>query len=311
MPIGGIPQWVVIRGANCANPVVLVVHDGPGNPSTPVAQALYGSWEKDFTLVQWDQRGASKTFERTPDAENQTLTIEQLATDGVEVAAFATGRLGKRQVILSGGSWGSALAVHVLKRKPGLFAAYLGASQMVDYRQNKSATCARVLELARAANDKEAIAALRALGAPPWETPRAFGEVRRVTRRYEAKTTEPAPKAWWKFPPQYATPAYQAAYTAGEDYSYIQFVGMTGQGIASRINLPALGTSFPMPIFMVQGRKDLVTVPSLSKSYFDRFNAPAKRYILLDKVGHDPNALMVDAQLNVLKTHIAPLLRKN
>ena len=32
VPIDGIEQWVTIRGADCANPVVLMVHGGPGNP---------------------------------------------------------------------------------------------------------------------------------------------------------------------------------------------------------------------------------------------------------------------------------------
>ena len=308
VPIDGIQQWVTIRGADCANPVVLIVHGGPGNPSTPFAENLYGSWEKDFTLVQWDQRGSGKTFAQNPDTATRSLTMELMAKDGVEVAAYATHRLGKRQVILFGGSWGSALAVNMLKLKPELFSAYQGTSQLVEYRANQSATYTRTLELTRAAGDKQAVASLEALGAPPWENPRAFGIVRRITRRYEAKTTQLAPDAWWNFPSQYDTAAYKAAYTDGEDYSYMQLVGTKGDGMLSRIDLPALGTTFPMPIFIIQGKEDLLTMPSVTKAYFDSIKAPTKKYILLDKVGHDPNPLMVDAQFQVLKTQIAPLI---
>lgn len=308
VPIGGIDQWVVIRGADCANPVVVMVHGGPGNPSTPFAENLYGAWEKDFTLVQWDQRGSGKTVERNPSTVDRPLTMAQLAADGVDVTTYATGRLGKRRVILFGGSWGSALAVHMLKLKPEVFAAYQGSSQMVDYRGNETATYTRILELTRVARDTKAIEALETLGAPPWKNPRAFGMVRRITRRYEAKTIQAAPDTWWHFPPQYATDAYKAAYTVGEDYSYIQMVGMDGDGMMSTLDLPALGTTFQMPIFFIQGREDLITVPSVTKAYFDQISAPVKGYILLDKVGHDPNPLMVDAQYRVLKTQIAPLL---
>lgn len=308
VPIGGIEQWVVVRGNDCANPVVLIVHGGPGNPSTPFAGNLYGSWEKDFTLVQWDQRGSGKTFAQNPGTVDHPLSMAQLASDGVEVATYATRRLGKRQVILFGGSWGSALAVNMLKLRPELFSAYQGSSQMVEYRANQDATYKRAMELTRAAGDKEAVAALEALGTPPWENPRAFGIVRRITRRYEAKVTQPAPDAWWKYPPQYSTAAYKAAYTAGEDYSYIQLVGMKGDGMLSRVDLPALGTTFPMPVFIIQGKEDLVTMPSVTKAYFDRIKAPVKKYILLDRVGHDPNPLMVDTQYRVLKTQIAPLV---
>jgi pimeloyl-ACP methyl ester carboxylesterase len=308
VPIDGIDQWVTIRSADCANPVVLIVHGGPGNPSTPFAESLYGPWEKDFTIVQWDQRGSGNTFARNPDTATGPLTMALMARDGTEVAAYATRRLGKRQVILFGSSWGSALAVNMLKLKPELFSAYQGTSQLVEYRANQNATYERVLELTRAAGDQEAVTSLEALGAPPWENPRAFGIVRRITRRYEAKTTQPAPGTWWKFPSEYETAAYQAAYTAGEDYSYIQLVGTKGDGMLSRIDLPALGTTFPMPVFIIQGKEDLLTMPIVTKAYFDRIKAPTKSYILLDKVGHDPNPLMVDAQFRVLKTQIAPLL---
>ncbi|WGG48532.1 alpha/beta fold hydrolase [Rugamonas sp. DEMB1] len=67
--IGGIAQWVTIKGASCANPVILVVHGGPGNPLSPYADAIYGAWQKDYTLVQWDQRGAGKTYGRNRPAD--------------------------------------------------------------------------------------------------------------------------------------------------------------------------------------------------------------------------------------------------
>ena len=308
VPIDGIEQWVTIRGADCANPVVLMVHGGPGNPSTPFAENLYSPWEKDFTLVQWDQRGSGKTFARNPDTATRPLTMALMARDGVEVAAYATRRLGKRQVILFGGSWGSALAINMLKLKPVLFSAYQGTSQLVEYRANQNATYKRALELTRAADDKAAVTSLETLGTPPWQNPRAFGIVRRITRRYEAKTTQPAPDTWWNSPSPYDTAAYKTAYTDGEDYSYMQFVGMKGDGMLSHIDLPALGTTFPMPVFIIQGKEDLLTMPTVTKAYFDRIKAPTKKYILLDKVGHDPNPLMVDAQFRVLKTQIAPLV---
>jgi pimeloyl-ACP methyl ester carboxylesterase len=197
----------------------------------------------------------------------------------------------------------------MLKLEPGLFSAYQGTSQMVEYRANQDATYSRALQLTRAAGDAQAVASLERLGTPPWENPRAFGIVRRITRRYEAKTTQPAPDTWWNSPSPYDTATYKTAYNAGEDYSYMQFVGMKGDGMLSRIDLPALGTTFPMPVFIIQGKEDLLTMPSVTRAYFDRIKAPTKKYILLDKVGHDPNPLMVDAQFRVLKTQIEPLVQ--
>lgn len=100
VPINGIEQWVTIKGERCGNPVVLLVHGGPGNPLTPTAHNVYGPWEKDFTLVHWDQRGAGMTYGRNPPAEDEPLTMEQLTADGIAVAEYVTNHLGKRKVLL-------------------------------------------------------------------------------------------------------------------------------------------------------------------------------------------------------------------
>jgi hypothetical protein len=42
--IGGMEQWVRIKGSSCANPIVLLVHGGPGNPTTPWADNVYKAW---------------------------------------------------------------------------------------------------------------------------------------------------------------------------------------------------------------------------------------------------------------------------
>jgi pimeloyl-ACP methyl ester carboxylesterase len=302
--IGGIQQWVVVEGRDCANPVVLIVHGGPGNPNTPFAHTVFGDWAKDFTVVHWDQRGAGKTYQASPPAEGEALTIERLAADGVEVARYATQRLGKRKVILMGGSWGSALSVTMAQAEPDLFHAYVGTAQMVRYHDNLAASYARTIGLARAAGDAETIGKLEALGAPPWTNPRAFGILRRATRKYEALATDAPPKDWFQPTPGYDTPAYEAAYEAGEDYSFVQFVGMAGDGMGPRLDLRKLGTRFAMPVFMLQGDQDLVTVPEISRAYFDSLAAPEKAFFPLARTGHDPNRTMIDTQLRVLETRV-------
>jgi pimeloyl-ACP methyl ester carboxylesterase len=303
--IGGIDQWVTIHGARCDNPIILFVHGGPGNALSPYSKAIYGAWEKDFTIVHWDQRGAGQTFLRNPGTVDTTLTMEQLAADGVAVANYVTGHLHQPKVILLGGSWGSALGVTMAQLKPELFSAYIGIGQMVNYREGIIASYNKTLGLARAAGDTDTVAKLDALGTPPWTNPRNSGVLRRATRVYEAKTALPAPKAWWAPEAQYATPQYEAAAEAADDYSYVQFVGMTGKGMASRLDLPALGLTFKMPVYIFAGDADLVTVPELARRYFDRIVAPHKEFIPVPQAGHDPNAPLVDAEFKLLKTRLA------
>lgn len=310
IPIGGIEQWITIRGARCDNPVILFVHGGPGNPMSPYAEAVYGTWEKEFTIVQWDQRGAGKTFGRNPGSAEFSLTVEQMARDGVEVASYLTRHLNQKKVILLGGSWGSVLAVHMVKARPDLFHAYVGAGQLVASAENQAATVSRVTALARAAGDTKTLATLEALGPPPWTNPRNFGVLRRATRFYEKQSSVAAPASWWRPSAQYTTPRALADDEAGEDFSYLQFVGMHGDGMLSKIDLWQLGSRFEVPVFLIQGSEDLVTVPEVAKRYHDSLSAPDKAFILLPQTGHDPNQAMVDAQYEVLRTRVVPRLKQ-
>ncbi|MGH7484231.1 MAG: alpha/beta fold hydrolase, partial [bacterium] len=131
VPIGGLDQWLSIRGENRRNPVLLVVHGGPADPQWPQA-AKYRPWEKSFTVVQWDQRGAGHTFgrngEKTPD-----VNLERITRDGIEVAEYLCRTLGKKKIIVLGHSWGSLVAIQMVQRRPELFAAYVGTGQVASW----------------------------------------------------------------------------------------------------------------------------------------------------------------------------------
>jgi pimeloyl-ACP methyl ester carboxylesterase len=305
--IGGIEQWVTIRGKSCANPVVLFLHGGPGNPLSPYGERIYAPWEARFTLVQWDQRGAGRTFARNPPPAG--LTLDEMTKDGIALAEHLRRRLGKDRIILVGGSWGSVLAVRMALARPDLFHAYIGAGQMVNYKENLAASYDRLLVLARAARDEATLARMEALGPPPWTDPRNAGILRRATRSYERKAAAAAPEGWWTASPAYADAASQAALEAGDDFSYLQFVGAAGDGMAAGIDLPRLGRRFRIPVYLVQGEEDLVTVPGIARRYFDSIGAPRKEFRLLAATGHDPNAAMVAAQYEILTTRILPRIR--
>jgi pimeloyl-ACP methyl ester carboxylesterase len=305
--IGGIEQWVQAKGGSCANPVIVHVHGGPGNPETPYTDGMYSEWERDYTIVQWDQRGSGMTYARNPVTDDVSLRVDRLRDDGIEVAAWAARRFGRRQVILTGSSWGSALAVRMAKASAQSFCAYVGTAQLVEVLRDRGPYDA-VLALARAAGDADAIAKLDALGPPPWTNPRNPGILRRVQRKYEALSTDPAPKAWSTPAPRYTTANYETDYTAGEDYSWLQFVGMQGDGIGAHIDAYGLGPRFDLPVYLVQGTQDLLTLPAVTRAWFDSLQAPRKSYVLVPRAGHDPNPPLLAAQYKVLKEQVGTCL---
>ena len=314
VPLNGIEQWLTITGQDCRNPVVLFIHGGPGNPVTPFAGALYGAWAKDFTLVQWDQRGAGRTYGRNlpvrelepEEFERTPLTLELMAADGIAVAEYLRQRLGQTKIVLTGSSWGSALAVEMAHQRPDLFHAYVGVAQLVG-PADVAASHALALQRARELGDEPALAALQSIGAPPWKDPRSFGKLRRIVRGYEARRTDPGPE--WRPAADYAGPQDGAAYEAGEDFSFLKFVGLRADGILWRLDLPEQRTRLKLPVFLVQGAEDLLTPPAVTQAYFDRIDAPTKKLVTVPRAGHDPNGPLLDAQLRVLRQVVAPLTR--
>jgi pimeloyl-ACP methyl ester carboxylesterase len=305
--IGGIEQWITIKGDDRNNPVVLFLHGGPGDALSPFADALFGGWERNFTLVQWDQRGAGRTYGKSGPSIEPTMTVERMAQDGVEVAEFLTKQLNKKKIIIVGGSWGSILGIHMAHARPDLFYAYVGLAQIVNERKNEMASYTRVLELARASGDQQAITALTAIGPPPWDSLyKSWPVFRKWEKAYQAKivTAQPAPET---LSPAYASPEEQAQYAAADDFSFEHFWGLKMSGPLQHVDLPALGTNFGIPIFIIQGQEDLTALPELAKAYFDSIKAPRKQFYLVPGTGHADSATELDLTLKVLIEQVRPL----
>lgn len=304
--IGGIDQWITIKGDDRNNPVVLFLHGGPGDALSPFADARYAGWERDFTLVQWDQRGAGRTYGKSGPSIEPTMTVERMADDGIEVAQFLAKHLNKKKIIIYGGSWGSILGIYMAHARPDLFYAYVGDAQMVNTRKNESASYARVLEMARAAGDQQAITALTAIGPPPWDSLRKWPVFARTRRAYQSKlvTAPPAPE---KLNPAYTSPEERAQYEAADDFSFDHFWGLKMSGPMEQVDLPALGTDFAIPIFILQGQEDLTALPELAKAYFDSIKAPLKQFYLVPGTGHESSATELDMALKVLVEQVRPL----
>lgn len=195
LKIGGIEQWVTIKGDNRNNPLVLFLHGGPGDALSPYADAMFQGWQKEFTLVQWDQRGAGRTYGKTGQSIASTMTIDRMVRDGIELSEYLTHHLHKKKIIITGGSWGSILGIYMAHARPDLFYAYIGTAQIVNWRKDLSASYARVLKLARTSDNQQAITALTSIGPPPWNSIAKWPVYRKWEQVYQVKliTAPPAP----------------------------------------------------------------------------------------------------------------------
>ena len=66
--------------------------------------------------------------------------------------------------------------------------------------------------------------------------------------------------------------------------------------------------AIPVPVLIIQGDEDIQTPTSLAAAYFEKLQAPAKRWVLLPGGGHNAILLMSNRFLEALKANL-PLLR--
>src|SRR5262249_12629821 len=149
-------QWVTIRGWDRKNPVLLFLHGGPGEVTDLWTYALFAPWERHFTVVQWDQRGAGRTLRKSGPSIAPTSTLERMVKDGVEIAEYLRKSLGKEKIILVGHSFGSILGVLMARARPDLFYAFVGTGQVGDATRNYAVAYEALVAKARAAGHSQA-----------------------------------------------------------------------------------------------------------------------------------------------------------
>lgn len=301
--LGGVEQWVTIRGANRANPVLLIVHGGPGDAQSSLRNT-YAAYEKDFTIVQWDQRGAGKTYAQNP---NSPPEPERVEWDGLELAEYLCNYLAKKNILLLGHSWGSYLAVGMVQRRPELFAAYIGTGQVGSWRANVKAQFDFMLARSRAANDRKKVELMEAIGTPDPTNAAQYFSWWSMRNPYMAR----ADAKWFedlmqivRSDPEF-TEAYLKTWGEGMEYS-----GRTTLNAMLNTELPTTARVFKVPFFVIQGKEDMATPTSVAVEYFKVVRAPRKKLIRIEHAGHFALVTHREEFLAALLKYVRPLATK-
>jgi pimeloyl-ACP methyl ester carboxylesterase len=278
--LGGFPQTILLRGHDTTNPVLLYVHGGPGGAQMPLAPFYSGELERRFTVVHWDQRGAGSSCEGL---DPETLSIDRIVDDAIELVASLRARFGQ-PVVLLGHSWGSLVGVLVAQRRPDLLAAYVGVGQIVDMRRNEEISYRWVLDEATRRGDGDALAALQAIGTPPYDTPDELAVQRRYLMRWGGSIHDFAHAR-----------AALPAFLFGREYTFatrLRFVGCFDASIArlwprmERVDFVASVPRLEVPVVLLVGQADYNTPFELTEEWARQLSAPHLEVVRFEGKGH-------------------------
>lgn len=282
--LGGVEQWLLLRGRSIHNPLLLFLSGGPGSSEMAWVRHFNAPLEDHFLVVQWDQRGAAKSYSALKDPDG--LTVDQFVSDASELLELLTTRFSQQKVFVVGHSWGSILGVLLAQRRPERIHAYVGTGQQVNFLENDTLCHLRAYELAMRYADHKALARLARIGPPPYTGP---DMVQRYMTLFSLASRHAGRRGLM-------TELVSSMLTAPE-YSLRDklhyFMGMKETFLRvypqlAGLDLEAQVPRLEVPVWFLLGREDFVTPSEIAVRYFDKLEAPRKTLLWFEHSGHSP-----------------------
>ena len=285
--VNGTTQWISIRGLHRANPILLVVHGGPGSAMLASTWAYQKPWEDFFTVVNWDQRGVGKNWNPADTARlAPTMTVEQHVDDAEVIVRHVLARLGQEKLVVLGWSWGTVFTPLLVQRHPELFHAWVGMGVVGGASPlGGDVLHARLLAIAAAQGDSVALRAITALApdAPggPVGIERALA-LRLWARRFDG--------GWYGKPSLdlfFALSAWGPEYSDTEVATMLPATQWGARAITARAGTTESSSRvFAVPMVFLMGRYDLHTPYESARALFDQLEAPHKRFVTFERSAH-------------------------
>ena len=323
--LGGARQWILLRGQDRAAPILLFLHGGPGSPISPMVWAYQRPWEDFFLVVHWDQRGFGRSRGTPEDTARLrgTINTSQVTADAIELIELLRSEFGQSKVVLVGQSWGTVMALQIAHRRPDLLHAVVTQGLAVNWLASPRLLYQHLLRAAESKGDSVEAKRLRDLGPlPAVENPQAlFAWARRLGVGFPDSNTwhniRGPGDSWARRREllEYISPDYPAAeFAAARSPDIDQAVA---QARYQEAMTPVLawdaerdvGTTFQVPLIVMQGRHDWQTDYGLARAYYEKVCAPYKRWVEFPHSAHALNIEQPGLSIVSLVNDVLPAVR--
>jgi len=284
--LGEVEQSIMIRGEDKEKPIILFLHGGPGYPFISYARKYQSQLEKDFVVVNWDQRGAGKSYSTKIDSS--TMTQKQIEEDTIELIDYLRERFNREKIYIVGHSWGTVLGIETIANAPEKVIAYVGIGQVIDDVDGEILSYNYVLEKALDENNEKALAELETIGMPPYNnTGKDTFIQRKWLKEYggferEVSTLNEIIKGIL------LTPEY--SWRDGiKFWKGNTFTIETLFGNREKADFREKYKEFEVPVYFCAGRFDYNTPSSIVEEYYNMIKAPIKNFYWFEESAHEPH----------------------
>lgn len=283
--LGGVEQMIGIHGRDTSKPLLLILHGGPGFSELLLFRSYNRDLERDFVVVNWDQRGAGLSYD--PRMPASSLRISQIQADAHELVTRLKQRFGRKKIFLLGHSWGTVLGTLLARDYPEDFYAYVGVGQVANMVENEKVSLAYVLEKARKDGNVKAVQELERL-----QDHYPSGGVQGIQ---DLKLQ----RNWLLHYGGvfYGDMNYQKMFDgvhAEEEALYRDAQGEKGEALSLTtlwhellgLDLPRTARAFRIPVYFLLGRSDYNAPWTIAHKYFEQIAAPSKTLVMFEHSGH-------------------------
>lgn len=287
--LGGVDQWLIIRGQSLEKPVLLFLSGGPGDSEAGLVLNFNQELEKHFVVVIWEQRGCGKSyFSSKP---NQDISVNRYVSDIIELSDILRTRFHKEKIYLIGHSWGTIIGTMTIQLRPDLFYAYVGTGQMVNLKETHQTIYKMLLDNAEKTGDVQYAKELKDLGEPPYLGSNPLLKYMKVFSRVYGIFEEPYIKS-----DRYKKERGLTNLVLISEYGWLDRAGfMLGEMYTFNKVIPQLqefdfrkdALDLKVPVYFMIGRHDVRSNYSLAEDYFKKLQAPSKELFMFEDSGHD------------------------
>ncbi|WP_428911778.1 alpha/beta fold hydrolase [Niallia sp. Krafla_26] len=282
--INGSQQWIYVRTKNEDKPILLFLHGGPGAAQIYCVDRYFEKLEEDFIVVDWDQRGSGKSYNKK--SLNRKLTINQYVEDIKVLSQLLLKRFNKDKIFLVGHSWGTIIGLLAVEKYPELFQCYLGIGQVIDLEEGEGRGYDYALQQSKLYHHRSNYQTLVRLGSPPYPSLKKTAQFRKVLDQYGGFRYQQRMNLWNDIKEMITSKHYRIK----DIYHWLKGIHYLTKHFRSeivKINFKEQVKKVEIPVYFLTGQFDYITPYSLVEEYMEIIDSPYKKLIIIENTAHD------------------------